>query len=542
MTIGSTYHTFDEGHESLATAEAATNAFGSLHLAKRKSQIFWNTVNRQLSAAFGVDDDMSDDGEDEGGWLLEGMVLQPRRGTVEKVIGGYWRRMAMLTIVPVAIVIAWCAIPLPTYPNPALDPDFPGPITNGTGTSDSSFLLIPKEGEPKVLINFWFFLFVYYGFYNAIGLLWVTKLYHLYALNWWPSRLGGATSYTLLWCISIAGGAAIYLISGLERFLLTWILLTFATMSTPMIFSFSILRSNRRHSWHSWRSSLNNASDVFFERVRYVPESWRRFLWFSGALGLGLVALVAGEAYTYIYMSTLPHSAADALVYVYTWVATVHLLDLTTCWILGEGRVNSYSLTTAFKFYYAMTLNTYLRNLYARLRSPQQFALLQAASSTSIIVVAPLTMTTYAWRVVGWLTGLVGGGEREGYEEWKKKVGRGVYIQTLAKDVTMMAFLGWVAVLHFGPNRDAYPYFGFEDKSDPYTYRLTTIASSVVWVSEIVSAYIARRIIYRQFGFSITKEAVKDFKEHPDLVPSLQAVAVHVLQNMLFSLLTLAFA
>jgi hypothetical protein len=35
-----------------------------------------------------------------------------------------------------------------------------------------------------VQVNFWFFLFVYYGFYNVTALIWVTKLFNLYRLNW----------------------------------------------------------------------------------------------------------------------------------------------------------------------------------------------------------------------------------------------------------------------------------------------------------------------------------------------------------------------
>lgn len=42
----------------------------------------------------------------------------------------------------------------------------------------------PGHGEALVRLNFWFFLFVYYGFYNFIGLLWITKLFNLYSLNW----------------------------------------------------------------------------------------------------------------------------------------------------------------------------------------------------------------------------------------------------------------------------------------------------------------------------------------------------------------------
>ena len=48
----------------------------------------------------------------------------------------------------------------------------------------------PTSGE-AVDINFWFFLFVYYGLYNAVGLLWITKLFNLFSVNWWPRNIRG---------------------------------------------------------------------------------------------------------------------------------------------------------------------------------------------------------------------------------------------------------------------------------------------------------------------------------------------------------------
>lgn len=48
----------------------------------------------------------------------------------------------------------------------------------------------PGHGTSSVALNFWFFLFVYYGFYNLVGLLWITKIFNMYSLNWWPPQLG----------------------------------------------------------------------------------------------------------------------------------------------------------------------------------------------------------------------------------------------------------------------------------------------------------------------------------------------------------------
>lgn len=42
----------------------------------------------------------------------------------------------------------------------------------------------PGHGEAQVELNFWFFLFVYYGFYNITALMWITKVFNIYSLNW----------------------------------------------------------------------------------------------------------------------------------------------------------------------------------------------------------------------------------------------------------------------------------------------------------------------------------------------------------------------
>lgn len=89
-------------------------------------------------------------------------------------------------------------------------------------------------------------------------------------------------------------------------------------------------------------------------RKRWLPASFVRFIWFCSALFIGMLAYVVGEAYAETYLRTLPHNTMQTIVYVYTWVITVHLLDGLTGWILGgnEGeRVGSYPLGWIFKLY-----------------------------------------------------------------------------------------------------------------------------------------------------------------------------------------------
>lgn len=124
-------------------------------------------------------------------------------------------------------MILWCAIPFPKYPlekNPGVA--IPAQTTRTDYDGDSvlwkifsafenvfdlevirevisSFLnrlaeslprlsrpdegndAVPGHGEAVVRINFWFFLMVYYAFYNLIALLWITKLFNLYSMNWY---------------------------------------------------------------------------------------------------------------------------------------------------------------------------------------------------------------------------------------------------------------------------------------------------------------------------------------------------------------------
>jgi hypothetical protein len=59
-----------------------------------------------------------------------------------------------------------------------------------------------------------------------------------------------------------------------------------------------------------------------------MPRSYKRFLWFLSTLTLSLLALIIGQGFATIYLSTLPHSNVDGLVYVWTWILTVQVSQL----------------------------------------------------------------------------------------------------------------------------------------------------------------------------------------------------------------------
>jgi hypothetical protein len=471
-------------------------------------------------------------------------------------------------------------VPFPQYP---LENDDDSP-DNGNK--------VPGHGSARVRVNFWFFLFVYYGFYNLTALIWITKVFNLYSLNWWPQSLGFPVTISAIAILALAVPIPLYLVPE-TRWLTVhntaWISWTFLIMAVPVITAFGILMTNERHlglrhnlsetqriftsSW--WtnepdttlsrreprrRAGLSSTSfdpnldpssltldeavplPVRLMRRRWLPASFVRFVWFCLALFIGLLAYVIGEAYAEIYLRTLPHNNLETIVYVYGWIMTVYLLDGLTGWILGgnEGeRVGSYPLSWIFKLYFMLTYQTYLRALYARLRSPSQFILLQVLSSTGLIIVTPLLMSApLHWFLT--VTGMNG----QTYGSYQKMCVRNVFIRFLAENASMLAFLGSVVVLHFGANKDVYPYFAFDDEStgdDVYNFGLTFYASSITWACELVASFVVAGLIQWIFGVSVVTEGKLDFAVWPELLPTSVAVMLHVLQNMLFSIIRLQF-
>lgn len=299
--------------------------------------------------------------------------------------------------------IGWCSLPFPQYPLPYDHHKNPGDDDGSTSPEKT-----PGHGRARVQVSFWFFLFVYYGFYSVTALIWISKVFNLYSLNWWPQSLGFPLTVTLITLLSLLVPIPVYFADA-TRFLVAhntaWISWTFLIMAMPVAIALLVLRSNERHiglrnslsetqrifdgavaPWWSSNGDVDtwsrrdrrradfaaaadpfggtddedimHASSVSFDRPprgvrrRWFPASFVRFLWFCVAMFIGLMAYVLGEAYAELYLRTLPHNNLETVVYVYGWVITVHLLDALTGWVLGirEGeRVGSYPLSWVFK-------------------------------------------------------------------------------------------------------------------------------------------------------------------------------------------------
>jgi len=189
--------------------------------------------------------------------------------------------------------------------------------------------------------------------------------------------------------------------------------------------------------------------------------------------------------------------------------------------------------------YFMLTYQTYVRALYARLRSPSQFIILQIFSSTGLVIISPIMMTRLFHKILTilGLSGLT-------YETYQKLQTRNLFIRFLAENTSMATFLGSILVLHFGANKEVYPYFAFdkaEDETLQYDFNLTFYASMVTWGCELVASLVVRGLIALFFSIDVGLEGKLDLAVWPELLPTSVAVILHVLQNMLFSIIRLQF-
>ncbi|EPS35207.1 hypothetical protein H072_11586 [Dactylellina haptotyla CBS 200.50] len=643
--MSSNFSTFTRGNES-NSFHAASRPPRQPRLKKQTSiGNLVESISRATSAAYDSFIGSTTDDEDDGdiipvgilrrrsgivGFVSDvGSLLSPRRDVTERLVRYWWSRAFLLVLLPAGVVVGWCAIPLPITikPNTSTENTIVSSIVDAilhmiwpekhfhsesnisynqaSATLDDSDPASGSPGHGKALveIHWWFFLLVYYGFYLLMGLFYMTSLFNLYNLNWWPARLGGPATYLLSWSISVAIGIPIYYFARpLAHLNITWILLTFITMCLPAVIAFIVLHAEDRHSslrYHQpsaylnassnrtqnqntamlddeviedehdpnestsllsygniftrTRSSSNASSDTYpprntpftrltrtiRRRTRWIPYSYIRFLWFCAAILLGLVAFVLGELYAEIYLRTLPHSNKETVIYVYSWVGTILALDGITGYILSS-QVQSYPLEFVFKLYFSLTYYTYIRTLYARLRSPSQFAILQLLSSSIAILLQPLYISHTFHRFMTYL-----GFTSTTYSEHVKLTGRSFYLRGLSENVSMLAFLGCIVVLHYGSNREVYPYLSFRDTNvmeDGYTFELTFFASLITWALEILSGWCVRRIFWFGWEFGVTGEGKRDLVDFEGLLVASIAVMVHALMNMLMSIIRLKFA
>ncbi|RKP27818.1 hypothetical protein SYNPS1DRAFT_12107 [Syncephalis pseudoplumigaleata] len=393
------------------------------------------------------------------------------------------------------------------------------------------------EDPPIVLVNFWWFLFFYYGSYNVIALWLITRIFRMYSLNWWSPGWSGKTAGAACWLVSMAGGAIVHVfLPHLEKFTITWVLLTFLTLTIPLMSAFAVIRGENRNVYRHSLTLTQQTFQVTGSTEPRIPASYVRFLWFCFVLVMMWSTTVAGGFYAWTYLSTLPHTGMEAFVYVYSWVGIVYALDFI-CETIVEDKIRSHPLCTVFRLYFYLLYFIFYRNLFARLRNVEQFALIQVASSIWVSIFYPLRMTPKAHRFLQKWFGMT-----RDYDDYQKMLGQLFYTRTIAENVTMLGFLCWMNAIRAGPNAPVYPYYQFEGyPDDPYTYELTMICSVGIWISELTTAYVTRGLFKAYFRHSITREAVTDMQRYPDTVLTMILVSVHVMQSMLLALFQLDF-
>lgn len=457
---------------------------------------FRQTSIRQERPWSEVADDVSDDTyQSDSRWAH---ATQTRLG-----------RLLWLTLLPVLLVVGWSSVPLMTD---------------------------PLTGK----LNFWFFLCFYYGLYNAVALALVTQIFRVYSLTWWPSSVNGTLANIMSWSISLAVAALAHVLgTGAERHPMAWTGLTLLTLLLPVALSLGVIQRRRRR--RPKRASSEYMPLLAISTVEWrTPASYRRFLWFLGSLLLWYLALGAGEYLASAFTSTLPHTTADGFFYVYTWILTVNLLSAMATWVIS-ARIRSWPLQYIYTLYFFMTYFIFYRNLFARLQDPSQVVLLQVGSSLWVVFIYPVRMTRLAYRVLAFILGLPQ--DQNSYQAYGRQLRRTVFLRMRAETATMACFLACVTLLHFGPNRQHYPYFQFNPTDDQYDYeyRLTVRASAYIWASELVAGLGVRLLCRWAFGQSVSTDAQKDFQRYPHVVPAMVLVTVHVLQNILFGLIKLEF-
>lgn len=123
--------------------------------------------------------------EIERTWLLAD--LQPSKARVAFVVDSFFKRWSYLLLYPTLLIWIWIAVPFPH-----------------SKQEDNQDPNAPRNA------NFIFFLLFFFGGYVASSLLFVTSLFNLFRVNWWPKALGGKLSYATFWSLTLGFGALIH--------------------------------------------------------------------------------------------------------------------------------------------------------------------------------------------------------------------------------------------------------------------------------------------------------------------------------------------
>ncbi len=251
-------------------------------------------------------------------------------------------------------------------------------------------------------------------------------------------------------------------------------------------------------------------------------------------IGLSLFALIAGQGYASVYLSTLPHTGLDGVAYVSFWTLTVNGLALVSHWIL-ESKVRSRALVFAFKYYYFLVYFIFYRNLFARLRSFDQFALVQLLSSFWVCIWYPLSMSRLCHRIVQYFNP-----SPRSWEEYVESVG------SPSTSATSRRTRRCSPSSAGSPSSTSDPISPCIRFSRTITSTIRTTTSSPCWVhspsgaqSWLVVLSQGRSVIGLQVD--VTNLGLDEMREFPELLTTIGWGSVHTLMDMLLFLIKLNF-
>lgn len=429
---------------------------------------------------------------------------------------GFWLCFAL---VPTLLVLMWCSVP------------------------------IPRE-SPK---TFYFFLLWYYGLFNLVSIVFLSRIFKLYAIKWWPttqrlfnreilwnsvawfgSLITGFFVRRVTWPVPIFGCA------------LTWFGVTLLMQLLPiglaMLQTFWRRSSFRRRSLTLIQRTFVS-EDVILESYRISkkgryrersPKSLKRFTAFCSVLLLTVVGLALANGLASVYVARYPHSTVFAgVAYNFLTYSLVYLLDLVADFIL-HTRVKSRPLQYLFRLYFYMIYYMFYRLLFTRLQTPLQFIAMQTVQAVWINVSVPITMSTSWYNFCFQFAGY-----SRPYEDHVRSVGRSYFLRNVAETASLFTFLFCLPVLHLGPNSPFYPLYQYDDSVYPLKFSLTMIYALVALTVEQATAFMTRRHIFIYHKVNVLQNAKREFQRCKSLLFTFIVIIVMVQMDTVISLFNL---
>jgi putative effector of murein hydrolase LrgA (UPF0299 family) len=419
-------------------------------------------------------------------------------------------RSMMIFVLPVLFVALWAMIPLN--------------------------INVSSSGK----INFWSFLFGFFGIYMAVLSLLITMIFQTYSINWWPEKVGFIMSHLVIFVTSLLLGIIAYY-AGIAKYTLTWTFIATVAMLVPLAVSFYIVTSKRKSVY---RNTYFTEEEIDFEPLignaqvklvvsdsMWMPTSYNQFLWFCLSLLTIYIAYWIGEAISYHCLTSNVTSSWYYPLFANGFMISIFGLDFISRQIIMQ-KIGWRPLQDIFCVYFGFFSLTFYRTLFAKLDSVLQFIEMQFLTSLLLYTYYALSTTRGTYRFFVRVFGM----DRT-YAQHLRYMGRVFYIRNITENISIMMFLSWLFIFEFGSNGSVYPYFD----SKKSVFLLVLVSTIGIWIVERVLAFAMKTVFKRMFNHDFTSEVIKDFKKYPELLLTVLLILIHVGQDMLLALINLDF-